>query len=57
MAASKDILVSNLVLLLPSLMYSLAGMFEEILPYLHSQYFLAACVVAFLTALLRQDAR
>jgi hypothetical protein len=57
MAASKDILVSNLVLLLPSLIYSLAGMFEEILPYLHSQYFFAACVAAFLAALLRQDAR
>ena len=57
MATSKDVLVLNLVLLIPSLTNSLAGMFEEILPYLHSQYFLAACVVAFLTALLRQDAR
>jgi hypothetical protein len=57
MATSKDFLILNLVLLIPSLTNSLARMVEEILPYVHSQYFFAACVVAFLVALLKQDVR
>ena len=57
MATSKDVLILNLVLLIPSLTNSLAGMVEEILSYVHSQYFFDACVVAFLVALLKQDVR
>ena len=57
MAISKDVLILNLVLLIPGSANSLAGMIVEILSYVHSQCFFAACVVAFLVALLKQDAR